>query len=118
MGVQLAEARREVAMLHRRDVLVLEEDHLAVQKGGADLGDLLVGERLGQVDSLDDAADGGGELLDRELGHAWPPVPPFKLRTGRCGESEIRPHAMQNPERISDSEAAPDKILSPVWFRT
>jgi hypothetical protein len=40
MGVQIAKARREIAMLNRRDVLVLEEDDLVRQKRGTDRCDL------------------------------------------------------------------------------
>src|SRR6185312_10975279 len=42
MGVKLAEPCREIALLQRRDVLILEEDDLVREQRGADLGDLLI----------------------------------------------------------------------------
>ena len=72
MGVQVAEPRGEVAMLDRRDVLVLEEDHLVVQQRLPDRADQVVGLRRREVDALDHRADGGRERLDLER-HGRPP---------------------------------------------
>ena len=69
VGVKLAEARGEVAVLDRRDVLILEEDHLVGEERGADLRDRFVGQMLRQVDAFDHCADGGGKYSRRDFRH-------------------------------------------------
>jgi hypothetical protein len=67
--VQLAEARREVAMLQRRDVLVLEKDHLVLEKRRTDLRDLVIDEISRKIDAFHDRADGRGERARSDLWH-------------------------------------------------
>src|SRR5690348_15622241 len=69
MGVQVAEARGEVPMLNRRDVLVLEEDDLVLEQCRADLRDEFVAGIPGEIHIADDGADGGGQRRNSRTGH-------------------------------------------------
>ena len=74
MGVQGAEPRGEVPVLHRRQALVLEEDDLVPKQGRLDVRELLVIQRPGQVDILHQGADGGRQGAGRDPGHVGDPL--------------------------------------------
>ena len=61
--LQGAEPEAEVAVLVEREVLLPEEDHLALEQHGVHRLDLLVGLRHAQVGAVDDRADGDAEVL-------------------------------------------------------
>ena len=63
----LAEAARERDLLVGGEVLVGEEQHEVLEPRGADRGDGLVGQRLGEVDAADLGADRRAHPLDVEL---------------------------------------------------
>jgi hypothetical protein len=70
--MELAEAGGEIALLKRRDVLVLEENDLVCEQRIANLRDLLIVEVPGQIHPFDDRADGGSKQACRELRHERP----------------------------------------------
>ena len=76
MRVQRAEAAAEVLVLVDRHLLVAEEDHQVLHQRIMHFLELLVAQRLGEVDAEDFGADGGRELahVDRLIGHcSFPP---------------------------------------------
>ena len=71
MHVQLAKAASEVFVLFDSQLLVAEEDHQTVHERLMHLLELLVPERIGQVDATDFRADvrGGIVYFDGLIGH-------------------------------------------------
>jgi hypothetical protein len=66
MDVERAEMAGEGALRLRRQMLVGEKEHQALVKRIAEGVDRLVGDRLGEVEALDAAADRWRQRLDRE----------------------------------------------------
>ena len=66
MDIEFAEAPGEVTLLHRRQVLMLEEQHLVREQGRPDFGDQGVGDRGVQTHALDERADGRRQRNDAE----------------------------------------------------
>ena len=64
MGVQPAKARGEIAMLHRRQMLILEEDHQMFQQRLADVRHLGVVQPARKVHILDNGPDRRGQHLN------------------------------------------------------
>ncbi len=64
---QFAETAGEVDVLLGGELLVAEEQHLVVDPRASQLLEHLVGERLRQVETLDDAAERGADLADLEV---------------------------------------------------
>ncbi len=118
MGVQLAKARREVAMLHRREVLVLEEDHLVLEERAADLRDLLVVEAARQVGARDHRADGGVSVRVVILGHvcsAREKRGPELKTAGEAAQKGVAPHRISFPRPASKfREETPGKPGPPL----
>jgi hypothetical protein len=56
-------------VLDRRQALVLEEDHLVLQQGRLDVGELLLIQRDREVDVLDKGADGRRQRAGADPGH-------------------------------------------------
>jgi hypothetical protein len=67
MGVQLAEAQGEVALLGGAEILVLEEQHLVVEQGLAHVANRRVRVVVGEVDAGDHRADRRGQRRHGEL---------------------------------------------------
>ena len=75
MGFELAELRGEVLLLHRRDVLVAEEQDLVLQPQRPDFGDGIgIQSSIGKADVAELGADGGRANLDldRMAARRWP----------------------------------------------
>ena len=71
MDVQRPEAAAEILVLLDGHLLVAEEDHQIVHQRVMHFLELLVAERLAEIDAEDLRADHRGELayLDRLIGH-------------------------------------------------
>ena len=67
MHLELAEAAGERDVLLGGELLVAEEQHLVVDPGTGELFEHVVGERLRQVEALDDATERGADLADLEV---------------------------------------------------
>ena len=63
MQVDLAPAASEAELLLGGKLLVTEEDHAVVEQCGADFRQHVVGQILGQIDTLDHSAARAGDLV-------------------------------------------------------
>jgi hypothetical protein len=98
MHRELAEEAAEGLLLIRGEVLVPEEDHLAVDERVVHLLEGGLVERAGEVDAVDDGPDVGRELLDGQarVSHAgllWARSCPAP------GASSSAPEGIDNPSR-------------------
>ena len=99
MDVQLAEAAAELLVLVVRHLLVAEEDHQVLHQRVVHFLELLVAERLGEVDAGDLRADRG-----RQLAHRYGFVRHRFLPSGSCRHC----HASRNAGfRFSTKAAMP-----------
>jgi hypothetical protein len=57
MDVEVAKAAAKVEMLLRRQMLVMEKDHLMIEQGSSYVGDHFVVDRLRQIDPDDLSAE-------------------------------------------------------------
>ena len=98
MHRELAEEAAEGLLLIRSEVLVPEEDHLAVDERVVHPLEGGLVERSGKVDAMDDGADVGRELLDGQgrISHGrlpWARSCPAPVASSRA------PEGIDNPSR-------------------
>ena len=84
MGAERAKIAAEPDLIVEADLLIAEKDHLVLDEGLVQLLDLIVRQRLGQIDIADFRADMRRNRLDRDgfIVHEYAP-------SLRCG-SECR----------------------------
>ena len=92
MGMQRPEAAAEILVLVDRHLLVAEEDHQVVHQRIVHFLELLVAERLGEIDAEDLGTDGGRKLahLDRLIGHGF--LRWLQARWQRSMPARLQPH--------------------------
>src|SRR6516164_56951 len=80
MNVQLAKPPTEVLLLIHIDRLIAKEDHEVLQQGAMDLVELLIAQRLRQIDPMNFRTNVGRHLahLDGVVAH-W--CTPYRLRS-------------------------------------
>src|SRR5262249_7306825 len=91
MNVQLAEPTTEVLLLIHIDRLIAKEDHEILQQGTMDLIELLIAQRLRQIDPMNFRTNVGRHLahLDGVIAH-W--CTPYRLRPRAKSLGALIPH--------------------------